>query len=152
MPHADTEVATPEKVLGRELRALREKLGWSQERVAQEMIQRGFPWRQSMAAKTEAAQRPVRVNELVALADIFKVSPMYLLANASDQERGAMFTELVATTSRIYRAQDQIAELQRHLAEAELELQTAMATRRALSAQLEKAQEGHADVEHPAED
>jgi transcriptional regulator with XRE-family HTH domain len=37
------------------------------------MRRQGFPWRQTTVAKTEAASRPLRVDELVALAQILNV-------------------------------------------------------------------------------
>jgi transcriptional regulator with XRE-family HTH domain len=62
-----------EPLLGERVRALREARGWSQDTVAKRMASKGFSWRQTTVAKTEAADRPVRVNEAVALADLYGV-------------------------------------------------------------------------------
>ena len=68
-----------EQYAGLRLRALRLARGMSQELLAAEMTSRGHGWHQTMAAKTEAAQRPLRLNELVDLACIFSVSPAEFL-------------------------------------------------------------------------
>lgn len=60
-----------EPLLGERLRSLRQLRDWSQEDVANRMRSAGFTWRQSTVAKTEAADRPIRVNEAAALAEIF---------------------------------------------------------------------------------
>lgn len=63
----------PEEVLGERVRTLRTARGWSQEELAREMTGAGFAWRQSTAAKTEAADRPLRVNEAAALAEVLGI-------------------------------------------------------------------------------
>jgi transcriptional regulator with XRE-family HTH domain len=63
---------TPEASAGYAVRKMREDRNWSQRQVAQQMVVRGHKgWRQGTVSTTEAGQRPLRVNELVALADIF---------------------------------------------------------------------------------
>jgi transcriptional regulator with XRE-family HTH domain len=77
MPSHDDE---PEVTLGGAVRYLRRKHGYSQEHLAMRMTAAGYPWKQMTVARTEAADRPIRVNEAVALAHIFDVTISYLLA------------------------------------------------------------------------
>jgi len=63
----------PERILAQRLRGLREELGMTQKQLAERMTRRGFSIRQTTIAKIEAGQRPVRVNEAVALANILAV-------------------------------------------------------------------------------
>ena len=63
-----------EAVLGERVKVLRQRRGWTQDELATHMRALGFSWRQSTAAKTEVADRPVRLNEAVALASLFEVA------------------------------------------------------------------------------
>lgn len=56
------------------LRALRERRGISQARLAQEMLARDWPWRQQTVARVENGQRMIRFGEAIALASILGVS------------------------------------------------------------------------------
>jgi transcriptional regulator with XRE-family HTH domain len=69
------EDMTAERKFGERVKELRNRRGWSQEKLADLMSAAGFPWRQTTTAKTEAADRPVRVSEVAALARIFAVPP-----------------------------------------------------------------------------
>lgn len=69
----------PEVTLGSVVRYLRRKHGYSQEHLAKLMTTAGYSWQQTTVARTEAADRPIRVNEAVALARIFDVTISYLL-------------------------------------------------------------------------
>lgn len=51
----------------------------SQEAVAGEMRDRGFNWRQTTVAKSEAADRPILFSEIVALAGIYRREIEYFL-------------------------------------------------------------------------
>jgi transcriptional regulator with XRE-family HTH domain len=53
------------------VRAYREAAGMSQEELAQQMADRGFPFTQATVWKIERGQRPVRAGELIALGDLF---------------------------------------------------------------------------------
>lgn len=63
----------------------------------------GFTWRQTTAAKTEAGNRPIRVNEAHALAEIFGVTVNDLLPYETDQahEERMAFSLLAAAKLRI---------------------------------------------------
>lgn len=72
---------SPEASAGYALRMLRTTRGMSQQQVADAMVGHGHRgWRQTTVAKTEAAQRPLRVNELVSLAAILDVRLEKLVA------------------------------------------------------------------------
>lgn len=55
------------------MKAGRSRLGMTQEGLAAIMRQVGHSWRQTTVAKTEAAERPLRVNELVDLSGALRV-------------------------------------------------------------------------------
>lgn len=58
---------------------LRRANGWTQASLGERLGRLGYPMHQSAIAKIESAGRPLRVNEMVALARIFGVSPGDLL-------------------------------------------------------------------------
>jgi transcriptional regulator with XRE-family HTH domain len=66
-----SERPDPEAQAGIALRRLRRARGWSQEEVAQRMKAYGYDFHQTMIAKIEAAQRPLRVRELADFAALF---------------------------------------------------------------------------------
>lgn len=71
-----------EKLIGLQLRSLRESRGLSQREVAEAMAALGAAysrWRQSTVDKTEKALRPLRVNELRDFARVFGVPLEFLL-------------------------------------------------------------------------
>jgi transcriptional regulator with XRE-family HTH domain len=69
----DPSFASPDLAEARfaaNLRILRERRRMSQEKLAQEMLARGWPWRQQTVTKIENGQRMVRFGEAIALASI----------------------------------------------------------------------------------
>jgi len=95
-----------EPLLGQRLRALRLDRGWSQQEVAERMADLGFSWRQSTAAKTEAAERPVRLNEAVALAAIFDAD----LGDLVRPELHPLLVRLQLEASRLAQAEQVLAD------------------------------------------
>jgi transcriptional regulator with XRE-family HTH domain len=65
--------ADPEVQAGQALRRLRLARNWSQEEVAVRMTAYGYDFHQTMIAKIEAAQRPLRVRELADFAALYGV-------------------------------------------------------------------------------
>jgi transcriptional regulator with XRE-family HTH domain len=63
----------PEVEAGQALRRLRLARNWSQEEVAVRMTAYGYDFHQTMIAKIEAAQRPLRVRELADFAALYGV-------------------------------------------------------------------------------
>jgi len=68
---AREERPDPEVQAGRALRRLRTARGWSQEEVGRRMKAYGYDFHQTMIAKIEAAQRPLRVRELADFASLY---------------------------------------------------------------------------------
>jgi transcriptional regulator with XRE-family HTH domain len=64
---------TPEQVVARQVRLLRQGREWSQQEVADKMRAYGYEWSQATVTRLESASRPIRVNELVDLASLFRV-------------------------------------------------------------------------------
>jgi transcriptional regulator with XRE-family HTH domain len=70
----DNPAEEPEARAGQLIRELRLARGLSQVDLAQRLAERGLSWHQTTVAKTERADRPLRVNELAALAKVLGVS------------------------------------------------------------------------------
>ena len=77
---------TAEQAAGRELRRLRTARGWSQEEVARRMTARGHGWHQALVAKTEAAQRPLRLNEAADLVALYGTGLESLAISGPEEE------------------------------------------------------------------
>ena len=77
----DHAAITAEQVLGKRVAELRQARGWSQDELARRMTDAGFHWRQTTVAKTEKADRPVRVNEAATLMQLFGVDIDYLVTS-----------------------------------------------------------------------
>src|SRR3712207_67714 len=87
MPVADrsghVSVQTWEQEVGANVRRIRQARGMSQDQLAAGMTARGVPMSQPTAAKIESATRPLRVNELPALAAVLGVDVGDLLPESS---------------------------------------------------------------------
>ncbi len=71
---ADTmKMPTLEQLAGRQVRLLRQSMGWSQLDVAEKMRPFGYEWSQATVTRLEAATRPIRLNELADLAVLFGI-------------------------------------------------------------------------------
>jgi transcriptional regulator with XRE-family HTH domain len=131
-------VLDPEEVLGRHLRALREKAGLTQQQVADQMRLRGFPMHRSAIAKIEASdpatRRPVRVNEAVALADVLGVPVADLIVDPNAQRRRI-------ANSRRREEEEELREATMQLAALERELQQGHEVLASTQAQVASAQE-----------
>src|SRR5260370_9577239 len=69
-----------EKLAGQHLRMLRQGRGRSQREVAERMKPYAYHWQQATAQRIQAAPRPLRLNEMAALATLFGVRLGHLLA------------------------------------------------------------------------
>lgn len=126
---------TPEQVMAQSLRALRESRQFSQERVAELMREAGYSWQQTTVAKTEAGARPIRVNEAVELARIFKAAVDIFLDPVGDEfGRTGIQIRLAEARANLDAAQHQVETAQAALerakndkAEAEKQLRLAKA-------------------------
>lgn len=104
---------SPEQVAGQELRRLRTARRWSQEEVTQRL---GYPWHQSAMAKTEAAQRPLRLNELVALCQLYGVTLASLLTALPAMTDRELEEQ---ATAKLARLEDRVARIRAVLDENE---------------------------------
>jgi transcriptional regulator with XRE-family HTH domain len=124
-PSANAERPDPEVQTGRALRRLRLSRGWSQEAVARRMRAYGYDFHQTMIAKIEAAQRPLRVRELGDFAALYDVQVRNL----------------------IYPPNDSLAEVDREIAEVEARRDQAKQRASAAAAELDEARAVLADAQ-----
>lgn len=115
----------PEVQTGRALRRLRLSQGWSQEAVARRMQAYGYDFHQTMIAKIEAAQRPLRVRELADFAALYDVEVRNL----------------------IFPPNDSLAEVDREIAEVEAHRDKARQRASAAAAELDEARAVLADAQ-----
>lgn len=80
---------TPERLFGARFADLRRQNGWTQQQVTEAMVERGFSWSATTATKTEAGSRPIRVDEAVALCELFDATLGDLVGDT--EERRARF-------------------------------------------------------------
>jgi transcriptional regulator with XRE-family HTH domain len=71
---------TPEEVAGERIREIRTARHLTQSALANAMNALGHSWHQTTVVKTEAAGRPLRLNEVTDLAGILGVDVSYLLS------------------------------------------------------------------------
>lgn len=124
-PSARVARPDPEVQTGRALRRLRLSRGWSQELVARHMQAYGYDFHQTMIAKIEAAQRPLRVRELADFAALYDVEVRNL----------------------IYPPNDSLAEVDREIAEVEAQRYKIKQRASAAAAKLEEARAVLADAQ-----
>jgi transcriptional regulator with XRE-family HTH domain len=104
----------PEVETGRALRRLRLARGWSQAEVAARMEAYGYDFHQTMIAKIEAAQRPLRVRELADFAALYGVEVQDLVyppttsLSETDQEIAKVEARLGNVRGQAVAAQKQL--------------------------------------------
>lgn len=115
----------PEVQAGRALRRLRTARGWSQEEVARRMKAYGYDFHQTMIAKIEAAQRPIRVRELADFAALYGVEAHELIyppagsLKEAAKEISALRGQLQEVTARAEAAAVAVAKAETDLAAAQ---------------------------------
>lgn len=72
-----------EALVGVQVRRLRTERGWSQAQLGQKLSPYGFDLTQTTVAKLELGQRPLRLNEVAAIAHLFGVTVPDLLGQAA---------------------------------------------------------------------
>ncbi|MFI5803001.1 helix-turn-helix domain-containing protein [Streptomyces sp. NPDC051561] len=126
-------IGSAEQVVGRRVKSLRVTRGWSQQELATRMATKGYQWRQTTVAKTEAADRPIRVNEVQGLASIFGVTVSDLMTVPIDDFEMATATIRLNELRGLLDASNQrVLELQR--------------TRQHIDRELEEASRAHSDL------
>lgn len=109
--------------------------GWSQEEVARRMDAFGYDFHQTMIAKIEAAQRPLRVRELADFAALFGVPTQEVLnpvgrdwttvtavLQDTRKERAEAATAVEEGERDVRQAQARLDQARRALAEADTKL------------------------------
>ena len=86
------------------LRVLRERRRMSQVRLAEQMMARGWPWRQQTVTKIENGQRMVRYGEAVALTGIFGISIERFTWPSQESDQTEQLDEAGAHLRRSYEA------------------------------------------------
>lgn len=107
----------------RHFREVRVGAGVSQREVAERMVELGLTgWLQSTVAKTEAGERPIRLNEFEALCQVLDLEPgmTMTIVRGPRIERNIVLAELRARISS--RERDIVGERE-HLADSEAELE-----------------------------
>jgi transcriptional regulator with XRE-family HTH domain len=109
----------PETYAGGALRTWRTARGMSQQQVADALARRGCDsWRQTTVARTEAARRPLRLNELIALAAVLEVGVDKLLEPwYQDMSLSEARERLHALSATILRLGGQLADARARVAE-----------------------------------
>ena len=106
--NATAQTPTPEQLLGRQVRLLRQARGWSQQDVAEKMRPYGHHWSQATVTRLEAATRPIRLNEVADLAALFGI-PVAQFLESPDfkwEDLEALELEIAALTVK----RDQLRE------------------------------------------
>jgi transcriptional regulator with XRE-family HTH domain len=111
---------TPEQQAGARIKDRRVELRLSQEAVAAEMRRLGHPWHQTTVVKTEAAGRPLRVNEVMDLAAVLGVSVWELMG--PPQYPSPALRQFFRAEEDVARLQREKADLQRRLEEVDAEI------------------------------
>jgi transcriptional regulator with XRE-family HTH domain len=134
---------TPEQQAGTRIKDRRVELGLSQGAVAEEMRRLGHPWHQTTVVKTEAAGRPLRVNEVTDLAAVLGVSVWELMG--PPQYPSPELLQLFRAEEDVDRLQRRVYELQRELDLAVSNLQQAQRyeTEARLAVEARVTAEGH---------
>ena len=112
----DGDKKTPEQVVGVNIKAMRAQLGLTQAQLAEAMQGLGHSWVQTTVAKTEAADRPLRVNEVADLARILGTSLPDLVSAHSDWNRKGINMMLSHFQGHAARLRKDIDELTEQLA------------------------------------
>jgi transcriptional regulator with XRE-family HTH domain len=138
----DRDIRTPEEQVGASVKVLRAQRGLTQADVAEAMQGLGHSWIQTTVAKTEAADRPLRLNEVADLAKILGVRVPQLVSTRTDwdlqviqgqlerwgvhamrlqAEIDELDHQVVAKTQALEEAQKRMQELQTELAQVNAE-------------------------------
>ena len=128
---ADSGRPDPEVQAGRALRRLRLSRNWSQEEVAGRMKAYGYDFHQTMIAKIEAAQRPLRVRELAHFAALYGVEVQDLI---------------YPPTGSLHEVEQEIEELEARQAHALGRLESAVRVLAELHSALHQAQNQYEDA------
>jgi transcriptional regulator with XRE-family HTH domain len=112
----DEDRKTAEETVGANIKTRRAQLGLTQAQLAEAMQGLGHSWIQTTVAKTEAADRPLRVNELADLARVLDVRVPELVSTDADWAIESINTTLAMHGANANRLESEIEELNRQVA------------------------------------
>lgn len=99
---AAENMPTPEQLVARQVRLLRQERGWSQQEIAEKMRSYGYQWSQATVTRLESASRPIRLNELADLAALFGIPVTQFLESSGPNfewdDLEALEREIVSVT------------------------------------------------------
>jgi transcriptional regulator with XRE-family HTH domain len=112
-----------ERAVGARVREMRRARGISQAQLGQAMGTLGYPMEQPTVYKLENGTRPLRLNEVAALAAVFEVDVMDLLsADFDEEERRKALHELLDSNQRRGRLEEALDEAKDRLTAAQQEV------------------------------
>jgi transcriptional regulator with XRE-family HTH domain len=114
---SDRDSRTPEEQVGAQVKVLRVQRGLTQAELADAMQGLGHSWIQTTVAKTEAADRPLRLNEVADLAKILGVRVPHLVSTRTDWDLQVIQGQLDRWGAHAMRLQAEIDELDRQVVE-----------------------------------
>lgn len=114
---SDRDSRTVEEVVGANVKALRAKNGLTQVELAEAMHGLGHSWIQTTVAKTEAANRPLRLNEVADLAKILGMSVPDMVSTKNDWDLRVIQSQLERTRVHAMRLNAEIHDLNQQTAE-----------------------------------
>ncbi|MGW6008637.1 helix-turn-helix domain-containing protein [Streptomyces sp. NPDC055210] len=143
-PPTDTE-----RVIGREMRRLRERLGITQQDVADRMTKNGFRLHQTQIAKMERGERAIRVNEWIGIASALGVTTQEMLISAlasNEDESVRNLHTLAELEGQMELAERQLDEIREELHLAEQRHMSAKYAREAANAAAVEAEARERDL------
>jgi transcriptional regulator with XRE-family HTH domain len=107
----DEDKRTPEETVGANIKLLRAQRGLTQAELAEAMRGLGHSWGQTTAAKTEAADRPLRLNEVADLAQVLRVRLPELVSTDTDWTLRSIISTQEMYGTHAKRLESEIEEL-----------------------------------------
>jgi transcriptional regulator with XRE-family HTH domain len=111
----DEDRRTPEETVGANIKMLRAQRGLTQAELAEAMQGLGYSWIQTTVAKTEAADRPLRLNEVADLAQVLRVRLPELVSTDTDWALRSIVSTVDMYASHAKRLESEIEELTQQL-------------------------------------
>jgi transcriptional regulator with XRE-family HTH domain len=106
---------SPEEIVGANIKLLRAQRGLTQAELAEAMRGLGHSWGQTTAAKTEAADRPLRLNEIADLAQVLRVRLPELVSTDTDWALRSIVSTVDMYASQTKRLESEIEDLTQQL-------------------------------------
>lgn len=99
MANIDRLISRVSRAIGQRIRNVREAQGLSQQAVADALTAKGHKFSRLMVTNTEAASRPITVEDLAALAVVLNVPVTYFFGTPEGKEVAALDSELMLLQS-----------------------------------------------------